>query len=289
MNTKSGEVSIIVPFYKGNNYLKRLLTSINKAAQNNNCIFEVILVNDSPDEKIHLPDSSLDYINIIILNNPHNLGIHKSRCNGLLKATNDWIIFLDQDDELIAEGLKDQIILGHAADVVVGNGLYQYGDIRKKIYKNRKDMNYLIQKKRFIEIRNLIPSPGECLIKKDIIPKMWIQNPLVDNGADDWYLWLLLFSKNRKFVCNKELVYIHNETEAGNLSYDLDKMKKSCDEMYKKLKENNIFNANELKRLKRAINFKYLQDTNKIHIYDYFKYFDVVLSNIKYKLYLKIN
>lgn len=289
MNTKSGEVSIIVPFYKGNKYLKRLLSSISNAAQNSNCIFEVILVNDSPDEEIHLPDINSDFINIIILKNPYNLGIHKSRCNGLSKATNDWVIFLDQDDEVIAEGLKDQFKLRYDADVVVGNGLYQHGKAREKIFKSYKDMNYLIQKKRFVEIRNLIPSPGECLIRKTIIPQTWIQNPLVVNGADDWYLWLLLFCDNRKFICNEKLVYIHNETGGGNLSYDLDKMKKSCDEMYKKLKENNILNVDELKKLKRAIDFKYLQDTSKIRILDWFYYIDVVWRNIKYKLFMRLN
>lgn len=287
MKKNEDTISVIVPFYRGNQYLKRLLTSIDMSARNINSIIEVVFVNDSPDESIKLPETIFKNVNIVIYNNIINLGIHKTRCKGLTLSSGNWIVFLDQDDELVADGFSTQIVMANAADIVVGNGLYQCGTKRTKIFKNKQTMNYLIQKERFVEIRNLIPSPGECLIRKDAIPEVWIQQPLNNNGADDWFLWLLLFSEKRKFTCNDKLVYVHNETDGGNLSYDLDKMKKSCDEMLEKLKILHSLSPQETKKLERAINFKYLQDTKKIQSFDWLYYIDVVMRNSIYKIHIK--
>lgn len=279
-------ISIIVPFYKGNKYMTQLLDSIEKVSNKINleASFEVIIVNDSPEEEVRLPKKKYENIDIKIEKNKSNMGIQRTRINGLDKASGEWILFLDQDDELLEEGFKEQVILTEQADVVVGNGRYVLGDIDKIIYSNQKAMNFLIQEKNFLKIRNLIPSPGECLIKKGVIPAVWRKNKLFHNGSDDWLLWILLFKNGAKFRLNEKQVYIHNDTGGENLSANLDKMRESSKEMREILIRNKILTKKEQKQLLHAIEFKYYQDTRKLSIFKLLKYFDALTTNIKYRI-----
>lgn len=279
-------ISIIIPFYNGNQFLKRLFVSINSVATKfyEQIAFEAIIVNDSPNVDVVIPQIDKLNFEINIANNINNIGIHGSRIHGVELAKGDWIIFLDQDDELIVEGFDNQLKLTSGNDVIVGNGLYQRDKTKVLIYKNINLMKHYIQKRNFIEIRNLIPSPGECLIRKDAISKIWMSSRLFNNGSDDWLLWILLFFENRKFACNISKVYIHNDADGNNLSYDLNKMKKSSDEMFEILEMNRCLSDKELKKLRRAIDFKFYQDTKKLNLYLAIKYSDVIFENIKFKM-----
>ncbi len=281
------EISIVIPFYKGNQYLSRLFRSIEKVVEFTKDIskYEIILVNDSPTVEIELPDNTL---NVKIIINKQNLGIQGARINGLRHASGEWVLFLDQDDELIADGFHEQIKSTQNTDVVVGNGIYILGNVNKIIYLNQGTMEYLIQEKRFIEIRNLIPSPGECLIKITSIPELWKENELVHNGADDWFLWLLLFKSGAKFTCNNKLVYIHNDTRGNNLSANLSKMRESSLEMLNILENNDILQKKEANILEHSINFKYYQDTKQLTVGRLIKYANALFSNIKYRFILNV-
>lgn len=278
-------ISVIIPFYKGNEYLPRLFTSIRNVSKHVNVIFEVIIVNDSPNETVRVPNTDLD---VLIVENEQNLGIQGARINGIKHASADWILMIDQDDELVADGFGKQIALAENADVVVGNGTYILGDVNRKIYNNRKCMEYLIQKNKFVEIRNLIPSPGECLIRKDYIPRIWMENGLQNNGADDWLLWLLLFDEGARFICNELPVYIHNDAGGTNLSANLDKMRESSLDMVEILKRNSVFGEKELTRLVHSIEFKYYQDTKQLSVSRIIELADAFVSNVIYRVKLNM-
>lgn len=277
------KISIIVPFYKGNKYLKRLFQSVEKVVEctKKYAEYEVVLVNDSPMEKIILPTTCLD---VRVIENEKNLGIQGARINGLNNASGDWILFLDQDDEIVADGFVKQLECTKDADVVVGNGIYILGDVNKKVFDNLKCMKYLMRLDQFIKIRNLIPSPGECLIRKEVFPELWKKEKLECNGADDWFLWLLLYKAGAKYVCNSDIVYIHNDAEGQNLSANLDKMKDSAMEMLDVLSVNKILEEHEMRSLEHAIMFKYFQDTKQLSVGKIFKYMDAFMSNVVYRL-----
>lgn len=279
------KISIIIPFYRGNDFLPRLFDSITKVArvcQNNETDIEVIVVNDSPDIDVILPQELEISVKVIV--NTKNLGIQGARANGVSYANGDWILFLDQDDELLTDGFEKQLLLTKNSDVVVGNGIYQYGEEDRLIYPNEKVMKYIMREDIFIKIRNLIPSPGACLIKKDCIPDEWLTKHLKNNGSDDWFLWLLLFNQKRKFACNPKLVYKHNNANGENLSFDLDKMFRSSWEMQEYLGKQENYSKKKLNNLKKAIKFKYYQDTHQLNITKLFKYVYPIFNNCIYKL-----
>lgn len=91
--------SIVIPIYNREKYLTKTLQSVlNQTFKN----IEVICVDDFS------TDSSLDMlrefekkdtrINIVV--QPENLGTHMARKTGVQKASGDYILFLDCDDEL---------------------------------------------------------------------------------------------------------------------------------------------------------------------------------------------
>lgn len=290
MNRSKLFISVIIPFYNGNRFVMELLNNLSQVQKNisskYNVNIEVVMVNDSPEVEIEY--NLLTNIDIKVIKNEKNVGIHASRVNGLRHASGDWIIFLDQDDFLIPEKYITQLDNLEDEDVIVGNGYYYTKGNRKLIFSNKRSMEYLIREKTLVGIRNLIPSPGECLIKKSCIPNYWIDNTLIFNGADDWMLWLLLFNSKVKFKVNESVVYIHRSTDNGNLSFDLDKMLLSCNEMLRILKKNKAYSTNKCEILKRAINFKYLLDVRKITLYDFVRYYDRFIANIIYKIHLEL-
>ena len=75
---------------------------------------EVIIINDSPEIEVMLPDIEL---NCTVIKNDTNSGIHRSRVNGLKIAKGNYIQFLDQDDELMLDGYDKQLALLENADI----------------------------------------------------------------------------------------------------------------------------------------------------------------------------
>jgi len=282
----SEKISVITPFYKGNIYMKRLMESLTLLYNKINGLgyeLEAVLVNDSPEVEIIIEG---EYpFEIVIINNEVNSGIQKSRINGYRRASGDYIVFLDQDDELDASAFPAMLEKIRNADLVVANALYQHGEEKYPLYKSYAQMKYYIRFMMFVRIRNLIASPGHCLIRYSSLPEEWTENPMKINGADDWLLWLIMFSRGSRIELCPDVSYIHNNSLDGtNLSFDLKKMYDSSMEMHSVLESRKILSPKHLNTLKRAIEFKYRKDTGKASPADYIKFFEIVLYNVIYKI-----
>lgn len=98
------KISIIIPVYKSEKYIKKCVESaLNQSLKD----IEVICVNDGS------PDSSLNILKEIQKNNDNlviidkrNEGVWKARIDGVKKATGEYIGFLDSDDYLDKEFAK---------------------------------------------------------------------------------------------------------------------------------------------------------------------------------------
>lgn len=279
-------VSIITPFYYGNKYLERLVTSVNQVALKvrDLAAIEMIIVNDSPDEHIILPKLYDCIVDIRTLANERNIGIQGTRLHGLEHSNGEWVVFLDQDDELVPDGYRVMIEHCNEADVIVGNLLYEFSGEKVKFYSNEKIIRHSIKYKNFITIRNMIPSPGHCLIRKKAIPDIWKTRKLTVNGSDDYLLWLLMFKQRKVFKTIGEVVYTHKDNNGLNLSADIEKMYNSSLEMCQLLQEESVLESNEQKLLEKCVRFKYHQDASKLTIGDIANYMDIIIYNLKYKV-----
>lgn len=221
-------VSIIVPFYKGNKYISRLCETIESNAQfllkhNSDCSIECIIVNDSPDVDVVLPDAMFHY-RISILNHEKNSGIQQARVTGLKKATGDYIIFLDQDDELLENAVYEEITHILDSDLLVCNAWIEDESKQGNIlYKTKGSKKNVLTLGAYIYGHNRIVSPGHCLIKRKSIPFEWQKFIMGVNGSDDLFLWVLMFSKKANIQFMDKVVYIHKYT-GSNLSAEENKM-----------------------------------------------------------------
>jgi len=211
-------VSVVIPYYYGNKYLKKLSeilwSNIKEYEKKFEGKIEILFVNDSPQDIID--ESFLENLSgyYRIIKNEKNYGIHKTRVNGILEAEQEYIWMLDQDDDVSETWLPSQYacIQKSKADMVIANGYRQISGKACPIFKTEKKLKDATTIAPYVAYGNVIASPGQCLIRKEAIPKFWMEHILWENCADDMYLWMLMFGEKRSIVYNSEYLYTHIST-----------------------------------------------------------------------------
>lgn len=223
------DISVITPFYRGNAYMERLVSCIRRAAEAAPALeVELILVNDSPGCPIELSPDWVRGFSVQILDNPQNLGIHGTRLNGLSHARGTFVLFLDQDDVIDPQIFASQYALSEDCDVVLGNGYNE--NAGAPIYASLAHQRAATILRYYYAVGCMIVSPGQCLIRREAIPRAWRERCLRHNGADDLFLWLLMLHDGCRWAFNPQNLYTHVDT-GGNLSANLEKMIRSCQEV----------------------------------------------------------
>ncbi len=222
------KISVIIPIYYGKSYIPRLIKMMEDNASKSGDYFslELIFVNDS------LSDGSIqglfcsDVVSIKIVEHESNQGIHRSRVDGLLCSDADYICFLDQDDWISSNHFRSQLDKIGDSDFVICNGKNR----SDTIYESRRDFDIKVSKDIMLKGINYIVSTGQVLIRRESIPQIWINSILKKNGADDYYLWILLMLEGKTFSYNSDILYGHVFTDE-NTSCDGRKMNESVIEM----------------------------------------------------------
>lgn len=119
------DLSIIVPVYNVEDYIRPCIESIFKQGLNDDD-FEVIIVNDgTEDNSIGVIQDIINEHNNVTVINQENQGLSVARNNGIALAKGEYILMLDSDDLLIENRLP--ILLNKAletqVDLVVANYL----------------------------------------------------------------------------------------------------------------------------------------------------------------------
>ena len=109
------KVSIIIPVYNVEKYIERCLRSVISQTYSN---IECILVNDgTPDRSFeiakefinkynHKEKSNIDFI---LIEHEHNKGLSEARNTGVRASTGEYVYFLDSDDAIMPEAIKDLV------------------------------------------------------------------------------------------------------------------------------------------------------------------------------------
>lgn len=276
------KVSIITAFYKGNAYMadyKKMIRANQKNLESADEL-EAVIINDSPEESVVLPEDGGD-CNIWIYDQKQNGGIHAARVRGLSLCTGDYVIFLDQDDRLQEDAVatfiatmkkyqteadKVHATLGQEFSrtkiaqimrypVLVSNALMEQKDGEVLWYRTDYHKKLVGDYKTYLRIGNQIVSPGQCLIPKAMIPAVWTQHIGKKNGSDDYFLWLLLLCQRTPFSFVDQPLYVHGYT-AQNLSADAKKMDDSTYEFIHVLEEEKVMDPKDIRLLRRTISYK---------------------------------
>lgn len=113
-------ISIIVPIYNSEKYLRQCIESILKQSYKN---IEVLLINDgSPDSAADICKEYIEKDSRCHYYEKENGGLSDARNYGIERATGDFITFVDSDDFLMDQALEKlyaTALLGES-DLVVG-------------------------------------------------------------------------------------------------------------------------------------------------------------------------
>ena len=145
------KVSIIIPVYNVQKYLRKCLDSIvNQTFKN----IEIIIINDgSSDNSLNICKEYSKKDKRINIINKHNEGVSKARNTGLLYATGEYISFIDSDD-WVEQNMIEELynsITSNKADLCICNFIkenknkrdYIKSNINQKILIGKEIKDYL--------------------------------------------------------------------------------------------------------------------------------------------------
>lgn len=249
---------------------------------------------------------------ITVINQPHNTGIHGARVNGLKHATGDYIMFLDQDDLLADDALLqhvncilewqrklDEINKNMSQElqqtetiqkmynpVSVSNASLEQADgTALSWYRTDYHKSQIGKLATYIKIGNQIISPGQCLIPRQFVPRIWTERICKENGSDDYYLWLVMLALRHHFILVDEPLYTHKYTGA-NISADTTNTDVSTYEFVDFLRDADYFSQRDIDKLLRMNKYKAeFRASNKVKkILLSLRNMDIFLANVFYKI-----
>ena len=113
------QISIIIPIYNAEKYIKRCVSSVIDQSYNK---LEILLVNDgSTDNSLNICEAFATKDNRINIISQDNGGVSKARNTGLRLAKGEYVIFLDSDDYMLPDMCKTMLDVLHSkqADCVI--------------------------------------------------------------------------------------------------------------------------------------------------------------------------
>lgn len=249
MDKANLKVSVIIPVYNGEKFLKNTLDSIINSTYKN---MEIIIVDDGSTDKSR--KICLEYSNIdsrIVYFFKNNKGIVSSRNYGLEKATGDFICFCDQDDIVdknMYKRMLDIINLNNSEICICSTGRIREGS--KVVYESLTDGTYegkdILENILYPILFNGFDEPYKnrsCCIYGTIWKYMVSRELIFDNDLrfkrfidfeDDLIMSVELLLKAKSVSAVSEMLYfwrVNYESESSKKSYikDLEARMKKLD------------------------------------------------------------
>lgn len=204
------KVSIIIPFYNGEDFCKKIFDMIFKQTYTD---YEVICIDDgSTDNTLKILREIEKNNNKVKVYSQKNTGPGFARKLGFQKSNGDIILFYDSDDSLYDENaLKNivEIFDKHNPDIVFydlvvndGRKIYTIDNI-KNFYHDEGLYNIIL-------LENYLFSTNLCT---KIFKSKILEDSMFYNGKnfEDAYTLLSYLDKCKNFYYTKKLFYINNE------------------------------------------------------------------------------
>lgn len=226
------KISIIVPAYNVQKYIKQCLESIINQTYKN---LEIIVVNDgSKDKTLDIIESIAKDDPRIIVINQENQGVSAARNNALKGVDGDFVMFVDSDDwldldtceVLIKEAVREN------ADVVMCGYVREYKeksmpkamfDEQRIIFKN-EEVKDKLYRRIFGPLGNELSTPEKLNAITTIWGKLYKASVLRDlefvpyeeiGMCEDGYFNIFAFEKTKKAVFIKKFLYHYRKVISG--------------------------------------------------------------------------
>ena len=168
-------LSIIVPVYNVERYIRPCLESIFRQGLDEND-FEIIIVNDgTPDKSMEMiADIIASHQNIHVINQ-ENYSLSVARNNGIAAAKGEYILMPDSDDLLIENSLKPLLdkALETKADLVVADFLEMTDEeIAKNLTIEQPPLTVKERKGEELYLQDL--NPGQCYVWRTLYKRSFL-------------------------------------------------------------------------------------------------------------------
>ncbi|MBR1928307.1 MAG: glycosyltransferase [Paludibacteraceae bacterium] len=202
--------SVIITCYKEGRDLLRAVESVRRQTYKD---YEIIVVKDySTHSQTLAACHELEAEGVKVIYAEHNLGLSGARNIGIEQASFDYIQFLDADDELPENTLKniaDTIIKYGEVEAVFGDYILDTGVEKSRIICSNTDV---ITIKEYFRKHKII---GTLCYKKSLLQQIGGYSMKYSIGCQDVDLHLRLFENGVKYTYCPEVLYIWNKREYG--------------------------------------------------------------------------
>ncbi len=210
--SNSKRISIIVPVYNLETYIKRTLESIIKQTYSN---IEILVIDDgSTDQSWGVIQDIAKKDNRIIAIHQENGGVTSARLNGVKNSSGEWIGFVDGDDEIEIDMYENLMSNAIRYNADISHCGYQmiFPDGRIHYFYNT---GKLIEQDRTTGIRELLlgemVEPGLCnkLYKRELFRDILCNNlmPLDIKINEDLLMNFYLFNSSEKSIFEDKCRY----------------------------------------------------------------------------------
>ena len=219
MNPK---ISVIVPIYNVEKYLEKCISSLLDQSFTD---FELILVNDgSPDNCGKICDEFKEKDSRITVLHLENGGVCRARNKGMELATGDFYVFVDSDDWVEQDFLKDFVDHLEDDETLIIQDCNRDNDEKSEThFFGFQNKSFVLKEdfgKLFHENAHYVPGgyPWNKLYSAKIIKENNLQFDPAIKLADDekWNFEYLVHIKKLKFVENANYHYIYNPGSISN-------------------------------------------------------------------------
>ena len=193
-NNKHPMVSVLIPVYNTEKYLKKCIESVLNQTYTN---IEMIIVNDGStdnSEKI-----IKQYIDKIIYIKQENKGLSGARNTAVKNSKGDWLMPIDSDDWVNENFVEKLIYKVEDYKSIVTPIVHKY-HYKEELYLNEFWPDSQTNLKDIFE-SNMITGPS--LFSKELFNKVngYCEDKLFkEQGCEDWHLWAKMIKENASIV-----------------------------------------------------------------------------------------
>lgn len=319
------KVSVVIPVYKVENYIKKCVDSIINQTYEN---IEIILVDDGGNDNCpKICDEYAKKDQRIKVIHKENGGLSDARNEGIKNSTGDYIMFVDSDDWVDTKIIEHLVKIKekYNADIAICNRFYAYEDGSNKLkYDDTNKILKMNSDEALIELcsfNNFDMSAWAKLYNNNLFDN--IKFP-VGKLCEDYYIMYQLFDLCQGVVYSSKPLYYYLQRKgsitknnkkilmdyiyASNLQTEfICKNKKSLIKYVKTsnmlsymtvynqcLDNGNKISGNQLKEFRKNVksNLKYLKSNDKISnarkIQIYLFCYNILFYDLAIKIYKKI-
>lgn len=202
-------VSVIVPIYNVEKYLKRCVESILKQEYKN---IEIILVDDgSPDNCGNICDEYEKSDGRIKVIHKQNGGLSDARNTGIKFSNGDYYTFVDSDDYIAPYMIKDMVALAESQNIKLVQCEFARGMMENYVFSSKNDF-VIIDAKRAFETRETKICVCGKLFHKNLIDETDFEVGKINE--DEFFTYKKIYESKKIILLREKGYYYYQQSES---------------------------------------------------------------------------